>query len=60
MTAICGVLKTAVIVWGIVEIVRMLLLCVIIDSGDAELKDEMFERHWFNKRKKDENNGWQK
>lgn len=57
MAAICGVLKTAVIVWGIVEIVRMLLLYAMIDNGDANLESGMFERHWFKKRNKD---GWQK
>lgn len=57
MVAICGVLKTAIIVWGIVEIIRMFLLYVMIDNCDANLESGMFERYWFKKRKKD---GWQK
>lgn len=57
MVAICGVLKTVVIVWGIVEIVRMLLLSAMINNGDVDLESGMFERYWFKKRNKD---GWQK
>ena len=42
MAAICGVLKTAIIIWGIVEIIRMFLLYVMIDNGDANLESGMF------------------
>ena len=57
MAAICGVLKTVIIVGGVVEIVRMLLLSAMINNGDVDLESGMFERYWFKKRNKD---GWQK